>query len=695
MKRQLLALVGAAALVAPVLVAGPAQADDAPGAPTIPTAIQGFQRGEVILNWGPPNPSNGLVGYQVRYSSNDGGDWSDEINTGSSSNGYTVAGLDVRQYYVFQVRAFNGGTPTQPAPDSWGPWSLKNTVPVQPAQSVGPPSEIVTISGNASATLTWDEPSVGAKQYQVQYSTNRNGPWQPTLTTPWDHIEITGLTNGTTYYFQVRSFNSDADKSEWVPAPNPATPTGGTNAPTNVQAVGDNAKATVIWTAPTPTPDRYLVQYRIAGGTTPWISAPNATGTSTTVTGLTNGTSYVFQVAAVKDGQQSAWATSNAATPHPASTPLPPTSVSAYGTDSAAVVSWTMPAGQPVTTYLLQYSLNNSQWFPATPVSTGRTDQTFILGGLTNGQAYYIRVAAASGSLASNYTQMPGTVTPIAVPGPPQLLTGTPGNASVALNWRAPIIVGATSPVTGYRVQYSSNNGATWASAPDVAAPAIATTVTGLANGVGYIFRVKATSNVGDGPWSATTGTITPPGGSNPPTNVTAVPGNARATVTWTAPGGSGSPVIGYRVTSAPGGLTCTTSAVPPSVPATTCAVTGLTNGQPYTFTVVAVTGAGTSPASAPSAAVTPAGPSVSIRITDSGRNGRQVFANGATQGLTSGTTVTALVRNKAGASFRPAGQVAVQDDGTFSWSTNIGKKTWVRFTSGGITSNTVIIGAR
>jgi hypothetical protein len=87
--------------------------------------------------------------------------------------------------------------------------------------------------------------------------------------------------------------------------------------------------------------------------------------------------------------------------------------------------------------------------------------------------------------------------------------------------------------------------------------------------------------------------------------------------------------------------------------------------------------------------------PTASIKITQSGRDGRQVSASGTTTGLTSGTTLTALVRNKAGAAFRPAGQVTVQADGTFSWNTNSGKKTWVRFTSGSVTSNTAIISAR
>lgn len=46
------------------------------------------------------------------------------------------------------------------------------------------------------------------------------------------------------------------------------------------------------------------------------------------------------------------------------------------------------------------------------------------------------------------------------------------------------------------------------------------------------------------------------------PTGVSAVAGNASATVSWSAPGSDGgSPITGYTVTSSPGAKTCTTSA--------------------------------------------------------------------------------------------------------------------------------------
>jgi hypothetical protein len=73
-----------------------------------------------------------------------------------------------------------------------------------------------------------------------------------------------------------------------------------------------------------------------------------------------------------------------------------------------------------------------------------------------------------------------------------------------------------------------------------------------------------------------------------------------QATISFTAPGfDGGSAITSYTVTSSPEGLTAAGAASP-------ITVTGLTNGQAYTFTVVATNFAGDSAASAPSNEVVP-----------------------------------------------------------------------------------------
>ena len=88
------------------------------------------------------------------------------------------------------------------------------------------------------------------------------------------------------------------------------------------------------------------------------------------------------------------------------------------------------------------------------------------------------------------------------------------------------------------------------------------------------------------------------------PTGVTATRGNASATVTFSAPASDGgSAITAYTALSNPGGGGSSCTITPPL----SCTITGLINGQVYTFTIRATNVAGTSAPSAPTNAVTPA----------------------------------------------------------------------------------------
>ena len=155
---------------------------------------------------------------------------------------------------------------------------------------------------------------------------------------------------------------------------------------------------------------------------------------------------------------------------------------------------------------------------------------------------------------------------------------------------------------------------------------------------------VTATNSAGSASaTSAATATIAA-GVPGAPTSVTASPGNAQATVTFTAPAITGGVAItSYTVTSSPGALVATGSASP-------ITVTGLTNGTAYTFTVTATNSIGTSASSAASNSVTPlASPTIEYLIVAGGGGGGNNAAGGGGAGglltgsttLVSGSTIT------------------------------------------------------
>jgi hypothetical protein len=86
------------------------------------------------------------------------------------------------------------------------------------------------------------------------------------------------------------------------------------------------------------------------------------------------------------------------------------------------------------------------------------------------------------------------------------------------------------------------------------------------------------------------------------PASVTAMGGNVTASVTFTAPASNGAPITGYTVTSSPAGGTDTNA----GTTGLTHAITGLTNGISYTFTVKATNSVGTSATSTASNTVVP-----------------------------------------------------------------------------------------
>ena len=163
--------------------------------------------------------------------------------------------------------------------------------------------------------------------------------------------------------------------------------------------------------------------------------------------------------------------------------------------------------------------------------------------------------------------------------------TGTDGQVHV--EW-TPAYPGNGATLQGYTITVKDPNNNPVGSPISLGPTVSDTTVNGLSNGTQYTFTVTATNDQGH--TASKSGTGTPYGKPGPPPGVTATAGDGSATITWDPAYDNGSPITGYIITSSDG----QTITVGPNTDQVT--FTGLTNGQPYTFTVSATNAAGTGP---------------------------------------------------------------------------------------------------
>ncbi|MBS1877826.1 MAG: fibronectin type III domain-containing protein, partial [Acidobacteria bacterium] len=316
---------------------------------------------------------------------------------------------------------------------------------------------------------------------------------------------------------------------------------------------------------------------------------PGGTGTSTgssiTIPGLTNGVAYTCSVVAVNEyGRSSPSAAFGPIVPM--GPPSAPGNVIATAGNGQATVSFSPAASNG--SAIVRYTVTVS---PGGYTVTGTSSPISIMG-LQNGTQYTFSVSATNG-IGTGPSASSNAVTPIPNhPGAPASPTATAGNAQATVSFAAPADTGGGT-ITGYTV--TSSPGGVTASGPS--SPIV---VNGLTNGVTYTFTVVAANAAGAGPASPPSNAVTPFGPPLAPLSPFATAGNGQATVSFSAPSNTGgSPILGYVVTSSPGGFTASGGASP-------ITVTGLTNGTTYTFTVTASNAAGSGSPSAPSNAVTP-----------------------------------------------------------------------------------------
>ena len=594
-------------------------APQAPAAPAAPTAVRGDS--QVAVTWvAPSNGGASITGYTLQYSNDSGASW----NTWSSSiaanaTSETVTGLSNGTAYVFRVAATNSiGTSA---------FSGQSTA-ATPAALASAPSLTSAIPGANNVALTWSAPTSNGglpiTDYLVEYSSNSGSSWSTfahTATTATS-ITVTGLTNGTNYIFRISAITgagtgaASAVSATQLVAAAPGQP----NAPT---ITNGNTQATVTWIAPAANGcaiTAYRVDFSLNSGSSWTTFTSSASGTSQVVTGLTNGTSYVFRVAASNCmGFGAASAASAAVTPN--QTPNPVTGLVVTGAGSSTVtLNWAAVVSSPaVTDYVVEYSIDGGNTWVTVNDGTS-TSTTATVSGLTVGQNYSFRVTAVNsvglGSSSSSSAAVAAATVPSTIAAAPTV-SASPG--TVNLTFTLPSDGG--SALTSAEVQYSLNGGVSWITYSGTVGLSGSVAITGLTGGQAYIFRARTSNFFGASAWSTASSSVTFLAATAPGvvSSVTSTAGSTAGSVnlTWVAPAANGSPITDYLVEySSDGGATWQVFNHAAST-ATSITVTGLTVGTQYQFRVKALNGVGTSVASSSTAPIAaPAAPSGGVSET-------------------------------------------------------------------------------
>lgn len=528
-------------------------------------------------------------------------------------------------------------------------YSSGSTHTVAVPTAPGAPAIGTATAGDTQATVTFTAPGSSGGSAITSYTATANpGGATGSCAGPTACVITVGsLTNGTAYTFSVTATNAIGTGSA-SGASNPVTPKAN-QIITFAQPSSYNFGATPTLTASSA--------FAIGGAATGF--AIDFTSSTTGVCTITSGGALTFVSAGTCtiDADQAGNSSTNAASTVTRSftvnaiVPAAPTIGTATAGDQQATVTFTAPAstgGAAISPNGYTVTAN-----PGGITEVGSSSPITVTG-LTNGVSYTFTVTATN----SAGTGVASSASNSVIPAAPQTITfANPGAQNFGSTPDLRVINGGVSATSGLDVTFtSSTTGVCTVTSQGVLTFVTAGSCTINADQAGDSSYLAATQVSR----TFTVNAVVP----GAPTSVVSTAGDNQTSVAFVAPAYTGGTTItGYTVTVSPADVAPVNGAGSPIV------VSGLTNGQSYTFTVTADNSAGTGPASSAS---NPATPAATQTITFN-NPGAQNFGttptltatsdSGLTPTFSSSTTNVCTITSGGALTFLTAGTCTINAD--------------------------------
>jgi RHS repeat-associated protein len=355
---------------------------------------------------------------------------------------------------------------------------------------------------NLTWTISWDpqeNPNYGTR---IQRWTSGN-PSAPVYVGFGTSFGNTGLSAGTTYFYcaekgVISTVDGEVTFSPLGSCSNPQSATTWSipAAPSGLSAAAvSGTQINIAWTDNSNNETEFRIERKTgSAGTYAQITTVGANVTAYSNTGLANGTTYFYRVRASNSVGNSAY--SNQANATTQSLPSAPTGLSATAVSGTQVnLSWTDTSDNE-TQFQIQRKIGEEGTF-ANLDTVGANVTAYSDTGLVNGTTYIYRVRAQNSVGNSGFSNQ-SSATTLSPPAAPTGLTASAvSNTEITLNW-----TDASTNETGFRIERKTGAGGTYGEIALVGANATSYNNTGLASGVEYYYRIRATNNVGDSGYS-------------------------------------------------------------------------------------------------------------------------------------------------------------------------------------------------